>query len=85
MLAFAMAGRGELLGCHVEKDTINLTAYATRDAQGTIYLTVINRTYARCCGPVPVSQRLGCRRGVSTERFVDRCESRRYFRGLRRC
>lgn len=52
MLAFAMASRGELLGCHVEKDTINLTAYATRDAHGTIYLTVINKDVTRDAGVV---------------------------------
>lgn len=43
LLAFAMAGHGKLLECHVEPDQINLTAYTTKDAQGTIYLTVINK------------------------------------------
>jgi hypothetical protein len=43
MLAFAMAGRGELLSTRIEKDERNLTAYATRDAGGAIYLTVINK------------------------------------------
>lgn len=47
LLAFAMAGRGELLPCQVEKDEINLTAYATRDAHGTIYLIVINKDLTR--------------------------------------
>lgn len=47
LLAFAMAGRGELLDCRVEKDQINLTAYATRDSHGTIYLTVIDKDLAR--------------------------------------
>lgn len=55
LLAFAMAGRGELVACRVEKDQINLTAYATRDAQGIVYLTVINKDLTRdasvACAP----------------------------------
>jgi hypothetical protein len=47
MLAFAMAGHGELLKTIVEKDAINLSAYATRDAHRTIYLTVINKDLSR--------------------------------------
>lgn len=43
MLAFAMAGRGNLLKTSIEKDDIDLTAYATKDGRGTIYLTVINK------------------------------------------
>lgn len=46
LLAFAMAGRGELLATHIEKDDRNLTAYATRDPGGAIYLTVINKEFA---------------------------------------
>lgn len=47
MLAFAMAGHGELLKTIIDKNDINLTAYATRDEHGTIYLTVINKDLAR--------------------------------------
>ena len=47
MLAFAMAGHGQLLKTIVEKNEINLTSYATRDEHGTIYLTVINKDPAR--------------------------------------
>jgi hypothetical protein len=47
MLAFAMAGRSELLKVRVEKDEINLTAYATRSKDGSIDLTVINKDISR--------------------------------------
>jgi hypothetical protein len=44
MLAFAMAGHGDLLRISVTKpQDLNLTAYATRDMQGTIWLTLINK------------------------------------------
>jgi hypothetical protein len=43
MLAFAMAGRGELLTIHVDENPTDLTAYATRDGQGAVFLTVINK------------------------------------------
>jgi hypothetical protein len=43
MLAFSMAGNGDLLKLDLNKDDINLTAYATRDSRGDIWLTVINK------------------------------------------
>jgi hypothetical protein len=47
MLAFAMAGKGELLGLRLEKTNVNLTAYATRDSAGSIWVTVVNKDVAR--------------------------------------
>ena len=47
MLAFAMAGRGELLRTSVGKHDGNLAAYATKDERGTIYVTVINKNLTR--------------------------------------
>lgn len=47
MLAFAMAGRGELLKTGVERGDVNLAAYATRDAEGTLFVIVINKDLAR--------------------------------------
>ena len=45
MLAFAMAGNGDLLKITVtpEKTDINLSAYATKDHRGRLWLTVINK------------------------------------------
>ena len=47
MLAFAMAGHGQLLKAEYDPGEINLTAYATKDEHATIYLTVINKDFAR--------------------------------------
>jgi hypothetical protein len=47
LLAFALAGRGDLLDLHLEKNDLNLTAYATRDDQGTLWITVVNKDVAR--------------------------------------
>ncbi len=47
MLAFAMAGRGEVIKATVAKSGINLSAYATRDERGTIYLAAINKDLAQ--------------------------------------
>ena len=43
MLAFALAGRGRLIHVRLEKPALNLTAYATTDSQGALWLTVINK------------------------------------------
>jgi hypothetical protein len=43
MLAFAMAGRGEMLQINQNKPDINLSAYATRDVPGNLWLTVVNK------------------------------------------
>lgn len=48
MLAFSLAGRGELLKVALDKGAaINLSAYATRDGHGTIRVTVINKDLSR--------------------------------------
>jgi len=47
MLAFAMAGHGQLLKTKFDPGEINLTAYATKDEQAAIYLTVINKDFSR--------------------------------------
>jgi hypothetical protein len=43
MLAFAMAGHGEIIKASVEWTDINLTAFASKDENGTVFLTVINK------------------------------------------
>lgn len=43
MLAFALAGRGELLKLSLEKTNLNLSAYATRENEGVLWITVINK------------------------------------------
>lgn len=43
MLAFAMAGNGALLKLTLEKGDINLSAYATQDKQGYLWITVVNK------------------------------------------
>ena len=47
MLAFALAGTGDLLGETVGKGDINLTAYTTRDRQRHIWITIINKDLHR--------------------------------------
>jgi hypothetical protein len=43
ILAFAQSGHGDLLKVNLNKGDINLSAYATKDDQGVISLTVINQ------------------------------------------
>ena len=47
MLAFAMAGKGDLLKVISEKGGAHMTAYAAKDEDGTLWLTVINLDPAR--------------------------------------
>jgi hypothetical protein len=47
MLAFAMSGKGELMKLTLDKTDINLSAYATRDEQGFLWVTVVNKDFAR--------------------------------------
>jgi hypothetical protein len=47
MLSFALAGRGDLQGLHLEKHDINLTAYATREKEGVLWITVVNKDLAQ--------------------------------------
>jgi len=47
MLAFALAGKGELLKLTLEKTDFNISAYATRDAEGLLWLTLVNKDFAR--------------------------------------
>jgi hypothetical protein len=47
MLAFAQAGRGDLLGLMLDKGNINLSAYATRTEPGVIWVTVVNKDLVR--------------------------------------
>ena len=43
MLAFALAGKGSLLKLTASKTEINLTAYATKNPDGSIWVTIINK------------------------------------------
>jgi hypothetical protein len=45
MLAFALAAKGEMLKLTLEKSAINLSAYATRDLDGLIWITVVNKDF----------------------------------------
>jgi hypothetical protein len=47
LLAFAMAGRGDLLNLHLQKRKINLAAYATQVEQGVLWITVVNKDLAQ--------------------------------------
>jgi hypothetical protein len=47
MLAFAMAGRGEMLKVALDKTEVNLSAYATRGNEGIIWITVVNKDFER--------------------------------------
>lgn len=43
MLAFSLAGKGELLRLAVDDPVFGVTAYATREANGHLWLTLINK------------------------------------------
>jgi hypothetical protein len=44
MLAFAMVAHGDMVATSsIDAGNLNVAAYATRDAQGTCFLTVINK------------------------------------------
>jgi hypothetical protein len=47
MLAFALAGNGELLNLADSKTQTNLSIYAARHADDSIWITVINKDFAR--------------------------------------
>lgn len=47
MLAFALAGRGDMVQLTLDKNSINLTAYATKDELGLLWLTVVNKDFSR--------------------------------------
>jgi len=47
MLAFALAGKGKLIRLTLQKGAINLTAYATIDPAGVLWLTIINKDLQR--------------------------------------
>jgi hypothetical protein len=46
MLAFSLAGRGQMLRLTVPQTGIHLSAYATKIARGDIWVTVINQDLA---------------------------------------
>jgi hypothetical protein len=43
MLAFSMAGHGDLVATDVEKSGVNVTAYATKPSVGIVWVTIINK------------------------------------------
>lgn len=47
MLAFAMAGKGEMLKVTLQKTPVNLSAYATRDEVGHFWVSVVNKDETR--------------------------------------
>jgi hypothetical protein len=47
MLAFSLAGNGRLIHLRLENPGINLTAYATNDPHGILWLAVINKDLLR--------------------------------------
>jgi hypothetical protein len=47
MLAFAMAGNGDVVKLTLDKTPVNLTAYATLDDRHRLWITAINKDFAR--------------------------------------
>jgi hypothetical protein len=45
LLAFGMAGKGEMLKLTLEKTVINLSAYATRDPERNLWITIVNKDF----------------------------------------
>lgn len=50
MLAFAMAGNGDLLKLTLDEGEVNLSAYATRDKRGYLWITVVNKELSQAAG-----------------------------------
>lgn len=50
MLAFAVAGKGDLLKLNLDKGTINLSAYATKDETRSMWITIVNKDLSRDAG-----------------------------------
>jgi hypothetical protein len=48
MLAFSLAGRGELLTAEVDANAAEIKAYATRPKEGTLALTLMNKGAGAC-------------------------------------
>jgi hypothetical protein len=47
MLAFSLAGKGELLKLAIERADVNVSAYASRNPNGLLCITVVNKDFAR--------------------------------------
>jgi hypothetical protein len=47
MLAFSIAAHGDMVRLNVDNEGVNLTAYATKDEQGLLWLTVVNKDFSR--------------------------------------
>ncbi len=47
MLAFAMAGEGDMVNLTLDNAGVNLSAYATRQNEGVVWVTVVNKDLAR--------------------------------------
>lgn len=47
MLAFSIAANGDMVRVAVDNAGVNLTAYATKDEQGFLWLTVVNKDFSR--------------------------------------
>ena len=47
MLAFSLAGKGSLVKLTLSEHALNLTAYATKHADGAVWITIINKDLAR--------------------------------------
>jgi hypothetical protein len=48
MLAFALAGKGDLLKLTMDKGAeVNLSAYATRSDDGSLWITMVNKDLSR--------------------------------------
>ncbi len=47
MLAFALAGKGDLVKLSLDQGPVNLSAYATKDGTGSLWITVINKDFSQ--------------------------------------
>jgi hypothetical protein len=50
LLAFALAGQGDLLKCSLDKPDLNLNAYATKAEPSSLWITAINEDLSRDAG-----------------------------------
>jgi hypothetical protein len=47
MLAFSAAANGDMVRVVIDNADVNLTAYATKDEQGVLWLTMVNKDFSR--------------------------------------
>src|SRR5262249_35074873 len=75
MLAFAMAGKGDLVKLTRSHTTVNVSAYATRSARGPIWVTIVNKDLSRAVA-IEIVLPGGCSKAEAYRLMAPSVESR---------